>query len=284
MSIDIDYLLVKKNMIINRNEPFLYCSSESRSAEKPLQEQPQKVLRNKFITISYVTIHCLKLTILLWFTRSHGFLSNFSEQKQSQEFLFLVDFSQSVFNKKLCNPHVYVSVVMSALRLKSGMVWRQSATIEGLSPLHFLMVLHFSVSFCDEYFQFGASLDKIHKINRCRALSVMRSDAELLSGPAEWHYAAPVACSAAVRSLTIWIREGESFSYLEPGASLTDIMRRQRNGGAKFPGCCIQQFGANILLKVKTFLYFKSKIYSVFEKNDQIPNITIWMLLFEEFK
>ena len=104
----------------------------------------------------------------------------------------------------LCNPHVCVSVVMSALRLKSEMVWRQSATIEGLSSLHFLMVLHFSVSFCDEYFQFGASLDKIHKINRCRALSVMRSDAELLSGPAEWHYAAPVACSAAVLQWGAW--------------------------------------------------------------------------------
>ena len=43
------------------------------------------------------------------------------------------------------------------------------------------MVSHFLVSICDEYFQFGASLDKIHKINRCRAVSVMRSDAEFLS-------------------------------------------------------------------------------------------------------
>ena len=175
--------------------------------------------------------------------------------------LFLpVSFQQKAL---LCNPHVCVSVVMSALRLKSEMVWRQSATIEGLSSLHFLMVLHFSVSFCDEYFQFGASLDKIHKINRCRALSVMRSDAELLSGPAEWHYAAPVACSAAVLQWGAWQsgsgKGSPGFRSLEPGASLTDIMRRHRNGGAKFPGCCIQQFGANILLKVGGFLYFKSK-------------------------
>lgn len=53
------------NMNIKRNEPSLYCSFESRSAEKPSQEQRQKVLSNKFITISYVTIHCLKPTILL---------------------------------------------------------------------------------------------------------------------------------------------------------------------------------------------------------------------------
>ena len=139
-------------------------SSESRSAEKPLQEQPQKVLSNKFITISYVTIHCLKLTILLWFTRSHGFLSNFSEQKQSQEFLFLVDFSQSVFNKKLCNPHVYVSVVMSALRLKSGMVWRQSAPLRGLARCIFSWFSIFQSHFVTNISSLAPVLTKFIKL------------------------------------------------------------------------------------------------------------------------
>ena len=34
---------------------------------------------------------------------------------------------------------------------------------------------NFSVSNCDEYFQFGASSDKIHKINRCSGSCVMLS-------------------------------------------------------------------------------------------------------------
>ena len=167
--------------------------------------------------------------------------------------LFLpVSFQQKAW---LCNPQVCVSVVMSALRLKSEMVWRQSATIEGLSLLHFLMALHFSVSICDEYFQFGASLDKIHKINRCRAFSVMRSDAELLSGPAEWHYAAPVACSAAVSAWQSGSGKG-SPSDLWSQVPVWQILCGDRNEGAKFPGCCIQQIGATIL-RVKTFYFFQ---------------------------
>ena len=201
------------NMNIKRNEPFLCCSFESRSAEKPPKEETQKVLSNKFITISYVTIHCLRPTILLWFTRSHEFLSNFSLQEQSQEFLFLVYFSQSVFNKKPgCATLMSVLCVCCNVCFEIEIWIGLKAVGHYRGALHFLMALHFSVSICDEYFQFGASLDKIHKINRCRAFSVMRSDAELLSGPAEL-CRVTLSCTSGMQycteCLTIWIREGK---------------------------------------------------------------------------
>ena len=96
------------NVYRNENEPSLDCSFKSRSAECPTQEQPQKVLSNKFITISYVTIHCLWL--YLWFTRSHELLSNFSQQKQSQEFLFLFIFPSQFSTKSLAVQFVCLCV------------------------------------------------------------------------------------------------------------------------------------------------------------------------------
>ena len=116
--------------------------------------------------------------------------------------------------------------------------------------LHFLMVLHFLVSICDEYFQFGASLDKIHKINRCRAVSVMRSDAESLSGPAEL-CRVTLSCTGGMQCctecLTIWIREGKGRVLQISGARCQSDSHTDRNEGEKFPGCCNQQFEATIL-------------------------------------
>ena len=49
-------------------------------------------------------------SILLWFTRSHELLSNFSQQKQSQEFLFLFIFPSQFSTKSLAVQFVCLCV------------------------------------------------------------------------------------------------------------------------------------------------------------------------------